>query len=500
MTDSVTSITATSILAGTDSDQPNVAAAAAAAAEAFGAYRATTPEERGAFLEAVAAEIEADRAAIIAAAVRESGLPEGRITGEVGRTTGQLRMFAGVVRQGDHLGVRIDPALPDRTPLPRADIRQRMVPLGPVAVFGASNFPLAFSTAGGDTASALAAGCPVVVKGHPAHPVTGTLVARAITRAVETSGLPAGTFSFVLGGIETGQELVADPRITAVGFTGSRGGGLALVRAAAGRPVPIPVYAEMSSINPVVVLPGALDSHDTAAFAQAYVGSLTLGSGQFCTNPGLLFLPSGDEGDAFLRAAGEAVAAASGQTMLTEGIADAYRSGTAALRVADGVRVVAEGSAAGGLAPAPQVVETTVLEHPITDEVFGASGVVVRYDDVADLLPRLAGLEGQLTATVHATEADTDAARELLPVLEAKAGRILFNGWPTGVEVGHAMVHGGPFPATSDSRSTSVGSLAIERFQRPVAYQDVPAALLPEAVRDDNPWGLLRRIDGTLAP
>lgn len=489
---------ATSIIAGTDSEQPDVAAASSAAAEAFAAYRATSPAERSAFLEAVAAEIEADKDAIIVEAVRESGLPEARITGEVGRTTGQLRLFAGVVAQGDHLGVRIDPAVPDRTPLPRADIRQRMVPLGPVAVFGASNFPLAFSTAGGDTASALAAGCPVVVKGHPAHPVTGTLVARAINRAVEKSGLPAGTFSFVLGGIETGQELVSDPRVTAVGFTGSRGGGLALVRAAAQRDVPIPVYAEMSSINPVVVLPGALAVNDTAAFAQAYVGSLTLGSGQFCTNPGLLFLPSGAEGDAFLRAAGEAVAGASGQTMLTPGIAEAYRTGTATLRDVAGVRVVAEGTAAGDLAPAPLVVESDALAHPVTDEVFGAAGVVVRYDDVADLVTRLGDLEGQLTATVHAAVADSAAAAALVPVLELKVGRILFNGWPTGVEVGHAMVHGGPFPATSDSRSTSVGSLAIERFQRPVAYQDVPAALLPEAVRDDNPWGLRRRIDGAM--
>ncbi len=435
-------------------------------------------------------------------AVRESGLPEGRIAGEVGRTTGQLRMFAGVVRRGDHLGVRIDPALPDREPLPRADIRQRMVPLGPVAVFGASNFPLAFSTAGGDTASALAAGCPVVVKGHPAHPVTGTLVARAVTRAVAAAGLPAGTFSFVLGGIETGQELVADPRIAAVGFTGSRGGGLALVRAAAERPVPIPVYAEMSSINPVVVLPGALEG-DVEALATAYVASLTLGSGQFCTNPGLLFLPSGERGDAFLRAAGQAVAGAAGQPMLTPGIAEAYASGTASLRGTEGIRVVGEGSAAGDHAPAPVIYEApaellALDDSTVTDEVFGASGVVVRFDDVADLLPRLEGLEGQLTATVHARDSDAEQARALVGVLELRAGRVLFNGWPTGVEVGHAMVHGGPFPATSDSRSTSVGSLAIERFQRPVAYQDVPSALLPEAVRDDNPWGLRRRIDGEL--
>jgi 2,5-dioxopentanoate dehydrogenase len=493
---------ARSIIAGAERGEADVAAATTAAAEAFATYRATTPQQRGAFLDAVADEIESDRDAIVEAAVAESNLPQARIAGEVGRTTGQLRMFAAVARRGDHLGVRIDPALPDRAPLPRADLRQRQIPLGPVAVFGASNFPLAFSTAGGDTASALAAGCPVVVKGHPAHPVTGTLVARAITRAVEKSGLPAGTFSFVLGGIETGQELVADPRIAAVGFTGSRGGGLALVRAAAERDVPIPVYAEMSSINPVVVLPGALEG-DVAALAQAYVGSLTLGSGQFCTNPGLLFLPSGERGDAFLRAAGEAVSGASGQQMLTPGIADAYASGTASLRGTDGIRVVGEGSAAGEHAPAPVLYEVpaellAIDDSTVTDEVFGASGVVVRFDDVAELLPRLEALEGQLTATVHATDADTEDAAALLPVLELKAGRVLFNGWPTGVEVGHAMVHGGPYPATSDSRSTSVGSLAIERFQRPVAYQDVPAALLPAAVRDDNPWGLRRRIDGEL--
>ena len=411
-------------------------------------------------------------------------------------------MFAGVVRQGDHLGVRIDPALPDRAPLPRADIRQRMVPLGPVAVFGASNFPLAFSTAGGDTASALAAGCPVVVKGHPAHPVTGTLVARAITRAVEKSGLPAGTFSFVLGGIETGQELVADPRIAAVGFTGSRGGGLALVRAAAERDVPIPVYAEMSSINPVVVLPGALEG-DVAALAQAYVGSLTLGSGQFCTNPGLLFLPSGERGDAFLRAAGEAVSGAAGQQMLTPGIAEAYASGTASLRGTDGIRVVGEGSAAGEHAPAPGGLRGTCRAARDRRQHRDRRGV--------RRLRRRRPLRRRRRPAAPARGPRGPAHRDrprhrqrrrgraaLLPVLELKAGRVLFNGWPTGVEVGHAMVHGGPFPATSDSRSTSVGSLAIERFQRPVAYQDVPAALLPEAVRDDNPWGLRRRIDGEL--
>lgn len=501
-------LTASSIIAGTPAEAADVAAATSAAAEAFASYRATSPTQRADFLEAVATEIEADKDAIIEAAVAESGLPLARITGEVGRTTGQLRMFAGVVRQGDHLGVRIDPAQPDRAPLPRADIRQRMVPLGPVAVFGASNFPLAFSTAGGDTASALAAGCPVVVKGHPAHPRAGVLVAQAVTRAVASQGLHPGTFSFLLAadgssGIELGQALVGDPRIAAVGFTGSRGGGLALIEAASRRAVPIPVYAEMSSINPVVVLPGALAEADTTAFAQAYVGSLTLGAGQFCTNPGLLFLPAGEAGDAFLEATAAAVAEATGQRMLTPGIAEAYASGTARLRGTDGVRVVASGTDGGEHAPAPLVAEAPVellleADSAVAHEVFGASGVVVRYDDVEALLPRLAALEGQLTATVHATAADTADAATLLPTLELKVGRILFNGWPTGVEVGHAMVHGGPFPATSDGRTTSVGSLAIERFQRPVAYQDVPAGLLPEALRDDNPWGLTRRVDGTL--
>jgi NADP-dependent aldehyde dehydrogenase len=374
----------------------------------------------------------------------------------------------------------------------------RMVPLGPVAVFGASNFPLAFSTAGGDTASALAAGCPVVVKGHPAHPRTGYLVARAVVRAVAAQNLHPGTFAFLLGeGIELGQDLVKDPRIQAVGFTGSRGGGLALVAAAAARPQPIPVYAEMSSINPVVVLPGALAEGDVAQLATAYVGSLTLGAGQFCTNPGLLFLPTGEDGDAFLAAAGGAIAEVTGARMLTTGIAEAYTTGSAALCAADGVRVVGRGKEGGEHAPAPQLVESARLAG-VTDEVFGASGVVVRYDTVEDLLKHLQSLEGQLTATVHAAGTDAAAARTLLPVLELTAGRILFNGWPTGVEVGHAMVHGGPYPATSESRSTSVGSLAIERFQRPVAYQDVPAEVLPEAVRDDNPWGLTRRVDGTL--
>lgn len=478
--------------------------AARAAAEAFGVYRATSPTQRADLLEGIAAAIEADGEAIIAAAVAESGLPQARITGELARTAGQLRLFARVARQGDHRGVRLDPALPERTPLPRPDLRLQLVPIGPVAVFGASNLPLAFSVAGGDTASALAAGCPVVVKGHEAHPATGELVARAITAAVADAGLPGGVFSYVLGGIEAGQALVAAPQIQAVGFTGSRRGGLALVAAAAAREVPIPVYAEMAAVNPVVILPRALD--DPESLAAGYVGSLTQGSGQFCTNPALVFVPVGAAGDAFVAAASSAVAAADGQGMLTDGIASAYEQGAAGLRDAAGVEVLAQGSAGGPGAPAPQLLQVAAggIEdawEAVTQEVFGASGVIVRYADTGDLAQRLAGIEGQLTATLHLdadSAEDVAAARELLPVLEDRAGRILVNGWPTGVEVCDAMVHGGPFPATSDTRTTSVGSLAIERFQRPVCYQNLPAALLPQALTDDNPWGLTRRIDGDL--
>jgi len=492
-----------------------LAEATTAAAGAAHEYAATTPPRRAAFLDAVADEIEHLGDALLDRAAAESGLPTARLTGERGRTCGQLRMFAEVVRQGDHLDVRVDTARPERTPLPRPDLRVRHVPLGPVAVFGASNFPLAFSTAGGDTASALAAGCPVVVKAHPAHPGTAELVARAVAAAAARTGMPPGVFSLVHGlGTELGAALVTDPRILAVGFTGSRRGGLALVAAAATRPRPIPVYAEMSSTNPVVLLPGAVAA-DPHGLAQAYLASLTLGAGQLCTNPGLVFVPEGRTGDAFVAAVGAAGAASAGQTMLTPQIREAFERGRDALHADDRVRLVAEGAPGDGPnAPAGAVFESSLTEVAadtgLQDEVFGASGLLVRYATVDDLLELLPRLEGQLTATVHAATDDTDDADDaddaddtadaarLLPVLEGLAGRILFNGWPTGVEVSPAMVHGGPFPATSDGRSTSVGTLAIERWQRPVCYQDVPAALLPAALADDNPWRLRRRVDGAL--
>ena len=467
-----------------------VEAACAAAEAAFDSYRATDNEKRAAFLERIGEEIVALGDDLIATACRESGLPRGRIEGERGRTVGQLRLFADVVRRGAWMGLRIDPALLERQPLPRPDLRLRTVPLGPVAVFGASNFPLAFSTAGGDTAAALAAGCPVVVKGHPAHPATGALVADAIRAAVAACGMPAGVFGHLVGpGNELGAALVRDPRIAAVGFTGSRGGGLALMRLAQDRPVPIPIYAEMSSINPVVLFPHALATRGTA-LGEQFVQSLTMGAGQFCTNPGLVLAIEGDGLDGFVAAAAKALGQAAAAPMLTGGIHQAYEQGVAALCAHAHVRTVARGQAGEGVARGQAALFETDAASFLADatlghEVFGASSLLVRCHDEAELTAVLAATEGQLTATLQMDAGDTAMAARLVPLLERRAGRILANGWPTGVEVAHAMVHGGPFPATSDGRSTSVGSLAIERFLRPVCYQNLPPELLPAPLRDD---------------
>ncbi|RVU17211.1 aldehyde dehydrogenase (NADP(+)) [Methylobacterium oryzihabitans] len=476
--------------------------ACALAAAALPAYRDTAPEARAAFLEAIAAGILDIGDDLIVRCMAETGLPRARLEGERARTVGQLRLFAGVVRDGGHLEARIDPAQPERTPLPRPDLRLRMVALGPVAVFGASNFPLAFSVAGGDTAAALAAGCPVIVKAHSAHPGTSELVGRAVQRAVRECGLPEGTFSLLFdSGRDVGQGLVADPRIAAVGFTGSRGGGTALMRIAASRSVPIPVYAEMSSINPVILFPAALDARGEA-IGRAFVAALTLGAGQFCTNPGLILAVEGPGLDRFVAGARAALAEAPAATMLTPGIHRAYGAGVAALAGHPAVETLAEGKAGDGLQGRAALFATSAasfLADPhLGEEVFGAASLVVRCRDAGEIAAVVARLEGQLTAALHIAEADHEAARELLPALEAKVGRILVNGFGTGVEVGHAMVHGGPFPATSDGRSTSVGSLAIARFLRPVSYQDLPDALLPDALKQANPLGLVRRIDGVL--
>ncbi|MBT2787145.1 MULTISPECIES: aldehyde dehydrogenase (NADP(+)) [unclassified Halomonas] len=467
---------------------------------AYATYRETSPEERATFLETIASEIEAIGSELIERAMAETGLPQARIEGERGRTCGQLRLFASVVRAGEWLDVRIDPALPDRQPLPRADLRQRHIALGPVAVFGASNFPLAFSVAGGDTASALAAGCPVVVKGHSAHPGTSELVGKAIQKAVKACNLPEGVFSLLFGaGNEIGQALVDDPRIQAVGFTGSRSGGMALMKTAQARPQPIPVYAEMSSINPVFLLPAALKARGKD-LGEAFVGSLNMGAGQFCTNPGLVIAVKGPELDAFIEAARGAVEASSAQTMLSPGIHRAYQEGVTSLSGAAGAREIARGQTGSdyqcqtGLfaASASDFLSSNALQA----EVFGATSLVVECQDAAEVKRVAEQLEGQLTATLHMDDADLDAAKALMPTLERKAGRILANGWPTGVEVCHAMVHGGPFPATSDSRTTSVGSAAIHRFLRPVCYQSLPEGLLPEALKEGNLLKVSRLVDG----
>ncbi|WP_185754359.1 aldehyde dehydrogenase (NADP(+)) [Luteibacter sp. 9135] len=479
-----------------------VRAACAAADAAFDVYRTTDAKSRAAFLERIAEEIVALGDDLIVTAMRESGLPRPRLEGERGRTVGQLKLFAGVLRRGGWMGLRIDPATAaDVTPA-RVDLRLRMVPLGPVAVFGASNFPLAFSTAGGDTASALAAGCPVVVKGHPAHPATGALVASAIHTAVEACGLPAGVFANLTGpGIELGAALVKDPAITAVGFTGSRAGGLALVKLAQERDVPIPVYAEMSSINPVLLLPEALRARGDA-LGTAFVGSLTMGAGQFCTNPGLLLAIEGDGVDAFVEAASGAVSKAPAQTMLTGAIHGAYERSVDTLRQKGEVTAVAQGlpgdgASAGSAALFATTGKAFLADKALAHEVFGASSLLVRCADEAELQAVVAAAEGQLTMTLQMDEGDTALAARLVPLLERKCGRIVVNGWPTGVEVTHAMVHGGPFPATSDGRSTSVGSLAIDRFLRPVSYQNFAQALLPAVLRDDA--GLPRLVNGVPA-
>ncbi|MDQ0740269.1 aldehyde dehydrogenase (NADP(+)) [Pseudomonas sp. W4I3] len=483
--------------AGGDSQQ--VAQACALAWAAFDTYRETSLADRATFLETIADNIEALGDALIERAVAETGLPRARIQGERGRTCGQLRSFARTVRLGEWLDVRVDTAQPLRQPLPRADLRQRHIALGPVAVFGASNFPLAFSVAGGDTASAFAAGCPVIVKAHPAHPGTSELVGRAVAQAVQHCGLQDGVFSLLYdAGHEVGIALVTDPRIKAVGFTGSRRGGVALTQAAQARAEPIPVYAEMSSINPVYLFPNALHARGDA-LAEGFVASLTQGAGQFCTNPGLVIAVQGPALDRFISSASAALQRCPAQTMLTPGIFNAYESGASSL--ANHARVAAKGlPATGPNQGQPHLfvtsAETFLSNSQVQAEVFGAASLVVQCSDAEQLRQVTEHLEGQLTATLHLDEADLPQAQALLPVLERKAGRLLVNGWPTGVEVCDAMVHGGPFPATSDARSTSVGTAAILRFLRPVCYQDFPDALLPIAVQHDNPLQLRRLLDG----
>ncbi|SIS69673.1 aldehyde dehydrogenase (NADP(+)) [Paracoccus saliphilus] len=459
-----------------------VDAACRAAEEAFWTYGYTRRETRAEFLNAIADEIEARGNAITEIGTQETGLAEARLQGERGRTTGQLRLFAEHILKGDYLDHRHDRALPDRRPLPRPDIWLVQRPIGPVAVFGASNFPLAFSTAGGDTAAALAAGCPVVVKGHGAHPGTSELVAEAILAAIENTGMPKGVFSLVQGGKrDVGQALVQHPLINAVGFTGSLGGGRALFDLCAQRDVPIPFFGELGSVNPMFLLPAAVKARGPE-IGTDWAGSLTMGAGQFCTNPGIAVVERGSDGDAFIAAAAAALKGVTAQCMLTDGIAKAYRGGKARFDERNTVKPVLSTESEGRNA-LPNLFETDAANYlrdpALGEEVFGPLGLVVRVSGQDEMMGLAQGFEGQLTATIHLDESDTALAQRLMPVLERKAGRVLVNGFPTGVEVCDAMVHGGPYPASTNFGATSVGTMAIRRFLRPVSYQNMPLSLLP---------------------
>lgn len=479
-----------------------VDAAAQAAEAAFVLYSQTSQEQRAGFLDEIAVEIEALGASLQEVASLETGLPLARLQGETGRITGQLRLFAQLLRRGDFYAARIDPALPDRKPMPRVDLRQYKVGLGPVAVFGASNFPLAFSTAGGDTVAALAAGCSVVFKAHSGHMATAELVAEAIEKAVVKCGMPAGTFNMIFGG-RIGADLVAHPLIQAVGFTGSIEGGMALYNIAQNRPQPIPVFAEMSSVNPLVVMPQALAVRG-AQIAQDTVASFNMGCGQFCTKPGLILGVKSPEFDRFIEGLVAHTEQATPQVMLNQGTLKSYQQGVAALNAEAGFEQIAQGQAATLVSQASaylfQADQSLLLSGnaQLQHEVFGPMSIVIAVDDEATLLQGIHQLAGQLTATIIGEEAELATAQALLTLFTRKAGRVLFNGFPTGVEVCDAMVHGGPFPATSDARGTSVGTGAIERFMRPVCYQNTPQALLPDALKNENPLQINRLINGEL--
>ncbi len=458
--------------------------AARAAEDAFWSYGYSGQTERAALLRRIADEIDARGDAITDIGTRETGLPAARLEGERGRTVGQLRLFADHIEAGDYLDRRHDEALPDRQPLPRPDLKMVQRPIGPVAVFGASNFPLAFSTAGGDTAAALAAGCPVVVKGHSAHPGTSDIVAQAIDAAIKACGVHPGVFSQIQGGNRAvGQAVVQHPLIKAVGFTGSLAGGRALFDLCAARPEPIPFFGELGSVNPMFLLPAALAARGQA-IAEGWAGSLTMGAGQFCTNPGIAVLLAGKDADAFVTAASAALTEVPAQTMLTDGIAHAFHQGRDRLQATDGVREVLTTSCDLRNAT-PYLFATTAAEwlnnEELGEEVFGPLGMVVVADDLDQMRAVALQLQGQLTCTVHMDADDTETAAALVPVLERKAGRLLANGFPTGVEVCDSMVHGGPYPASTNFGATSVGTLSIRRFLRPVCYQNMPSEVMPQA-------------------
>jgi len=466
-------------------------------------YQSKSPEEIALFLESIADEILALDKELVVRAMAESALPEGRITGERGRTMNQLKLFASVVREGSWVDARIDPADPNRVPNPRVDIRQMHVPLGPVGIFGASNFPLAFSVAGGDTVSALAAGCSVVVKGHPLHPGTSELVGQAILTAAKKTGMPEGVFSLVQGtSTAVGLAIVKHPMIKAIGFTGSYKGGKSIFDAANRREVPIPVYAEMGSTNPVFILPSALAEQGNT-MPTAICNSVNLGVGQFCTNPGLIIAQEDVSLEKLKSDLAAEIKEITPSTMLGTGIKSNYQHGVDHLKSIEGVETLSvTSSVARGNQAASIVLATSgeiFLAHDdMEDEVFGPSTIIVSTKDKNEMLSIAKKLGGHLTATIFGSAQDLTEYQELVSILQTKVGRLIFNGYPTGVEVGHAMVHGGPFPATTGPQSTSVGSAAIKRFARPLCYQNFPHSHLPPALQDDNPLGIWRMINGEL--
>ncbi|MEM6320602.1 MAG: aldehyde dehydrogenase (NADP(+)) [Bacteroidota bacterium] len=468
---------------------------------AFPIYSQKSPEEIAQFLEQIANEILALGDTLIQRATAETALPQGRLQGERGRTMNQLKLFASVVREGSWVDARIDTAQPDRQPAPKADIRHLLRPIGPVAVFGASNFPLAFSVAGGDTASALASGCSVVIKGHPAHPGTSELVGKAIIEAAKKTGMPEGVCSLIQGKTnEVGGHLVLHPLIQAVGFTGSFRGGKALFDRANQRPVPIPVFAEMGSTNPVFILPDALNTKG-AAIASGLANSITLGVGQFCTNPGLVFGLQSSQFTDFQDNLNKAINSITAGTMLTSGIQNAFEKGLEQLQNQAAIQVLSQGSKAptecSAVATLLSTDYTNFKKNPAwAEEIFGPSSLLVTTNDKSEILSAAKNLSGHLTATIHGTPKDFANFSELFPILERKVGRVLLNGFPTGVEVCHSMVHGGPFPATTAPQTTSVGTNAIKRFVRPVCYQNFPNELLPDALKKDNPLNIWRLVDG----
>lgn len=479
-----------SFIAATE-DEVNQAVSLAATAAPT--YAQIEPEKRALFLETIADEIEAIGDLLIERASSESGLPAARIQGERGRTCNQLRLFAEVVREGSWVEATIDTADPNRAPIPKPDIRKQLVGIGPVLVFTASNFPLAFSTAGGDTASALAAGCPVVVKAHEAHLGTNELVSNAILIAAKKTRMPNGTFSSLNGdGFKTGQQLIQHPGIKAVAFTGSYNGGMALYRLAQERKEPIPVFTEMGSTNPVVLCPEKL-KEDGESVATLYSGSITLGVGQFCTNPGLLIGISSKELDDFKTSLSSQLNNVPKATMLTQDIQDNFSRSKQLVLSQQGVLCTTNGTATLAITSGKNFIENTSLHH----EVFGPLSLLVECKDENELMQVLDSLQGQLTGTIMAHERDQAIAKKVAYALQKKVGRMIWNGAPTGVEVGHAMHHGGPFPSTSDSRFTSVGVSAIKRFARPICYQDFPNELLPIALRDSNDLNIMRKVDGT---